>query len=178
LAEHVATRTATAVRSADEQAFTDLLVPLVQPAYRLACALTHDAQLAEDIVQDASFVAWRKHGKLDDRSKLRAWFLGIVANECRNARRRSWLRRVGLGLPPVLAVASGEERWVHRADLREALRRLSHEDRLVVSLFFYLDMTLEDVAAVAGTSVGAARSRLYRAIRRLRPDLEIEEALR
>ncbi len=175
--ERVATQTATPGRL-NEQAFTALLVPLVQPAYRLACALLHDSQLAEDVVQEASLIAWRKLGRLEDRSRLRAWFLGIVANECRNARRRSWLRRVGLGLPSALAVMSGEDRWVDRADLSEALRRLPHEDRLVVSLYFYLDMRLTEVAAVAGASVEATRRRLYRAIHRLRPDLEIEEALR
>jgi RNA polymerase sigma-70 factor (ECF subfamily) len=168
----------TAAQRMNEQVFTDLLVPLVQPAYRLACAMLHDANAAEDVVQDASLIAWRKLGRRDDRSTLRAWFLGIVANECRNARRRSWLTRVTFGLPAAVSVLSGEERWVVRADIRQALRRLSYEDRLVVSLYFYLDMPLSEVALVAGASLDATRRRLYRAVKRLRPDLEIEEALR
>ena len=162
----------------NEQSFADLLVPLVQPAYRLACAMLHDASTAEDIVQEASLIAWRKLGKLQSQSHLRAWFLGIVANECRNARRRGWFSRVTFGLAPTLSVRSGEDRWVTRADVRQALLHLSYEDRLVVSLYFYLDMPMDEVAAVAGSSVDATRQRLYRAIRRLRPDLEIEEALR
>ena len=169
---------ASAVRSGNEEAFTDLLVPLVQPGYRLACAMLHDSQLAEDVVQEASLIAWRKIKRLDDRSRARAWFLGIVANECRNARRRRWWRGVSLGLPPTLSVASGEDRWVSDADVRDALHRSSHEDQLVVSLYFYLDMPLDEVAAVLGTKVEAARKRLYRAVRRLRPDLAVEEALR
>lgn len=162
----------------NEQSFTDLLVPLVQPAYRLACAMLHDGPAAEDIVQDASLIAWHKHERLQDRSRLKGWFLGIVANECRNARRRSWRTRVSVGLPSGLSVLSGEDRVVGRADLRDALRRLGHEDRLVVVLYFYLDMSLADVAAVVDTSEAAARTRLYRAIRRLRPHVAIEEALR
>ena len=161
-----------------EQAFNDLLVPLVQPGYRLACALLHDAQLAEDVVQEASLIAWRKLGKLSDRSRARGWFLSIVANECRNARRNRWLRAVTFGLSPKLSIASGEERWVRDADVRESLRRLSHDDRLVVSLYFYLDMPVEEVASVVGSSVEATRKRLYRAIHRMRPDLTVEEALR
>jgi RNA polymerase sigma-70 factor (ECF subfamily) len=162
----------------NEQAFTDLLVPLVQPAYRLACAMLHDASAAEDVVQDASVIAWRKVGRLQDQSKVRAWFLGIVANECRNAKRRRWLTAVTIGLPSGLSVVSGESRSVDRADMRQALRQLSHEDRLVVALYFYLDMPIDEIATVTHTSAGAARTRLYRAIRRLRPDLVIEEALR
>ena len=160
-----------------EQSFTDLLAPLVQPAYRLACALLHDAAAAEDIVQDASLIAWRKLGKLEDRNKLRAWFLGIVANECRNAKRRRWTSWVNLGLPNVLSVPSAEEHSVKRADLRRALLQLRHDDRLVVVLYFYLDMPVAEIAAVVGASADAARARLYRAIHRLRPGLAIEEAL-
>jgi RNA polymerase sigma-70 factor (ECF subfamily) len=162
----------------NEQAFDDLLVPLIQSGYRLAAAMLHDSTLAEDVVQEASLIAWRKIKRLEDRSKVRAWFLSIVANECRNARRGRWWRGVTFGLPATLSVASGEERWVTHADVRAAMQKLAHEDRLVVSLYFYLDMPVEEVAAVLGTRVDAARKRLYRAIHRLRPDLAVEEALR
>lgn len=161
----------------NEQSFTDMLVPLVQPAYRLACAMLHDAHAAEDVVQDASLIAWRKLERLHDRSRLQAWFLGIVANECRNSRRRTWVTRVNMGLPSDLSVVSGEDRIIGRADLRRALRELTHQDRLVVVLYFYLDMPLSEVAAVAGTSLAAARTRLYRAIHRLRPDVAVQEVL-
>lgn len=162
----------------NEQVFTDLLAPLVQPGYRLACAMLHDSQLAEDVVQDASLIAWQKIKRLQNQDRARAWFLAIVANECRNARRQRWWRGVTFGLPLTLSVASGEDKWVSNADMRDALKRLSHEDRLVVSLYFYLDMPLDEVAGVLGTKLEAARKRLYRAVHRLRPDLTVEEALR
>ena len=117
-------------QTVNEQSFTDLLVPVVQPAYRLACALLHDPQAAEDVVQEASLIAWRKLDRLDDQGRLKAWFLGIVANECRNARRRRWTSAVRVGLPTELSVVSREERAVSRADLRHALRRLSRRCRL------------------------------------------------
>jgi RNA polymerase sigma-70 factor (ECF subfamily) len=166
------------VRSESEQSFAELFAPLIQPAYRLACAMLHDASAAEDVVQEASLIAWRKLRKLDDRSRLRPWFLGIVANECRNARRRAWSRRVATGLPGRLAVISGEDRTVAREDMRRALMKLDHDDRLIISLYFYLDLLVAEIAPVIGTTEAAARARLYRAIRRLRPDLAIEEALR
>jgi DNA-directed RNA polymerase specialized sigma24 family protein len=58
------------------------------------------------------------------------------------------------------------------------LMNLGHRDRLVVSLYFYLDMPFDEIAEIAGCSVGAARVRLHRSVRRLRPDLALEEALR
>ena len=167
----------TLMYSGGEQAFTDLLVPLVEPGYRLACAMLHDPQAAHDVMQEASLTAWRKYGRLRERERLRSWFLGIVANECRNARRRKWVAGVNLGLPPKLSVRPAEDRIVAGADVRRALARLPHRDRVVVALFFYLDLPLEEVAVTVGASVGATRARLYRSIRRMRPDLAIQEAL-
>lgn len=170
-------RLSEASRSGTEQDFTALLVALVQPGYRLACAMLHDAEGAKDVVQEASLTAWRKFGRLEDRTLVKSWFLGIVANECRNARRKKWVTGVALGLPSGLTVSSAEDHLVQGADLRRALLRLRHRDRLVVALFFYLDMPIEDVAVVVGDSVSATRGRLYRAIKRLRPDVGLEEAL-
>jgi RNA polymerase sigma-70 factor, ECF subfamily len=161
-----------------ERTFADLLTPLIEPGFRLALAMLHDPQAAEDAVQEASFTAWRKLARMQDQGKLRPWFLGVVANKCRNARRTKWVAGVNLGLPEQLSVVSAEEPTLRGTDLRRAISRLRHEDRLVVVLYFYLDMPLEDVAAVAGSSVGATRARLYRSIKRLRPDLSIQEALR
>jgi RNA polymerase sigma-70 factor (ECF subfamily) len=161
-----------------ERTFADLLTPLIEPGFRLALGMLHDPAAAEDAVQEASFTAWRKLARIQDRGRLRGWFLGVVANNCRNARRRKWVADVRLGLPEQLSVVSGEERSLRGTDLRRAIARLRHEDRLVVVLYFYLDMPLEDVAAVARCSVGAARARLYRSVQRLRPELAVEEALR
>lgn len=167
-----------AVQVRDERAFANLLEALVEPGYRLACAMLHDPYAAEDVVQDASVVAWRKIAQLVDPGRARSWFLGIVANECRNARRRKWATSVTLGALDQMAVSSDEERLVRRSDLRRALMRLDQRDRLVVSLYFYLDLPIEEIADVAGCSVGATRVRLHRSVRRLRPDLDVEEALR
>jgi RNA polymerase sigma factor (sigma-70 family) len=162
---------------AGERDFADLLRPLIEPGFRLALAMLHDPQAAEDAVQEASFTAWRKLARMQDVGRLRPWFLGVVANKCRNARRNKWASVVNLGIPQEISVGSAEERTLRGADLRRAMARLPHEDRLVVVLYFYLDMPLEEVAAVVGASVGASRARLYRAIKRLRPDLSIQEAL-
>jgi RNA polymerase sigma factor (sigma-70 family) len=167
-----------AAQAISERTFADLLSPLIEPGFRLALGMLHDPYAAEDAVQEASFTAWRKLGRMQDKGRLRSCFLGVVANRCRNARRNRWASGVSLGLPEQLQVVSGEERSVHGADLRRAIARLHLDDRLVVVLYFYLDMPLEDVAVVVGSSVGATRARLYRSISKLRPGVAIQEALR
>lgn len=165
-------------RAEGDREFADLLRPLIEPGFRLALAMLHDAQAAEDAVQEAAFTAWSKLGRLRDRGRLRPWFLGVVANKCRNARRSTWTSVVTLGVPEHLSVVSAEERVLRGSDLRQAVAGLRHEDRLVVVLYFYLDMPLDEVAAIAGSSLGATRARLYRAVKRLRPGVDVEEAMR
>ena len=158
-----------------ESTFADLLKPLIEPGFRLALAMLHDPTAAEDAVQEASFTAWRKLGRVADRGRLRPWFLGVVANKCRNARRNKWTSRAEL--TEDISVVSAEETTLRGADLRRAIARLGHDDRLVVVLYFYLDLPVDEVATVTGASVGATRTRLHRAIKRLRPGVAIEEAL-
>src|SRR5574340_45595 len=133
-----------------ESTFADLLEPLIKPGFRLALAMLHDAAAAEDAVQEASFVAWRKLGRMQDRGRLRAWFLGIVANKCRNARRTKWTSSVDVGVPEHMVALSSEEAMLRGADLRRAIVRLGHDDRLVIVLYFYLDLPVEEVATIAG----------------------------
>ena len=175
--QHVAERGSSA-EPVSEMTFADLLKPLIEPGFRLALAMLHDPTAAEDAVQEASFTAWRKLARMQDRGRLRPWFFGIVANKCRNARRSRWMSRVDIGVPEHVSVLSTEEKTLGGADLRRAVAKLRHDDRLVVVLYFYLDLPVEEVATIAGSSVGATRARLYRSIKRLRPDLDLEEALR
>jgi RNA polymerase sigma-70 factor (ECF subfamily) len=163
--------------SGREKDFEDLILPLTERGYRLACAMLHDPQAAQDVVQEASLTAWRKLSGVRDRGRIRPWFLGIVVNECRNSRRLKWVAGVNVGLPEALTVVSGEEKILRGADLRRAVNQLGKLDRVAVILFFYVDLPLEEIALVLGSSVAATRGRLYRAVKRLRPDLEIQEAL-
>src|SRR5438874_13444500 len=133
-----------------ESTFADLLKPLIEPGFRLALAMLHDPAAAEDAVQEASFTAWRKLGRMRDRGRLRPWFLGIVANKCRNARRAKWTSGVDLGGPEHVSVVSSAERSLRGADLRRAIARLNHDDPLGVVLSLHLGLPLDEVARVPG----------------------------
>jgi RNA polymerase sigma-70 factor (ECF subfamily) len=161
-------------RSGDAAAFGALLGALLPPAYRLACGMLQDRQLAEDAVQEAAVMAWRKMHRLRNGWRIEPWFLGIVANQCRTIRRGRWWSVVKTDAP-ARPVEAPDDRIVQSLDLRRALARLTHDQRLVVVLYFYLDLPLQQIATVTGASFAAVRGRLYRAIRQLRPDLEVAE---
>lgn len=157
----------------DADSFAVLIEPLLDPAYRLAAVMLADRSSAEDAVQEASIKAWRKLRQLrGDAASLRPWFLSIVANECRMARRQRWWSVLKLAeLPP--SQSSPPEGG--GSDLHRALLKLSPEERLPLVLHFYLDLPLDEVARALRVSPSAAKSRIYRAAKRLRSDLTLEE---
>jgi RNA polymerase sigma-70 factor (ECF subfamily) len=159
----------------DASSFSQLIEPLLDPAFRLAAVMLADRTAAQDAVQEASIKAWRKFRQLrgDERS-LRSWFLSIVANECRMARRQRWWSVVRLA-EPLRAEDTTDHYSGAAGDVRRALLRLKPEDRLPLVLHFYLDLPLDEVARTLGVSESAAKSRVYRAAQRLRPELSMEE---
>jgi RNA polymerase sigma-70 factor (ECF subfamily) len=162
----------------DPAAFDALLAPLLDPAYRLATVLLGDRVEAEDVVQEAALKAWSRLRQLrGDRSRLRSWFLAIVANECRMARRRPWWSVLRLRDVGGESGGSPEDRAVRDVDLQRAIGRLPAEDRLALFSYFYLDLPLDEAARVMGVPLGTAKSRIYRAARRLRPDVAQEEVI-
>lgn len=155
----------------DAGAFDRLVGPHVDTGFRMAVSMLADREEAEDAVQEATLKAWRAIGRLRPGSNLRAWFLTIVANHCRSQMRRRWWSVVRL--PDTERQAADPAGQAEsRVDVARALRALGREDRLAVFLRYYEDMTLEEVAAVTGVSVSAARSRVYRALRKMRVDLD------
>jgi RNA polymerase sigma-70 factor (ECF subfamily) len=92
--------------------------------------------------------------------------------------RRRWWSVVRLPAKET-AGADPEEPAVQYLDLERAMNRLSSDDRAILHLYYFLDLPIDEVARVIGIRVGAAKTRIYRAVHRLRPDLELmEEDLR
>lgn len=164
-------------KAGDEAAFEQLLRPLIDPAYRFACVMLNDPGAAEDVVQEAAVKAWRKLDQLRDGFDPQPWFLGIVANQCRSLRRSLWWSTAKVAEVPG-GIGATDERIARDQDLRNAILHLRPRDRAVVTLHYFLDLPLEEVAAVTRQSVAAVRSQLYRALHRMRPSLEIQEGLR
>jgi RNA polymerase sigma factor (sigma-70 family) len=163
-------------RSGDQVAFEALITPLIHPAYRLAYAILRRREAAEDAVQEAVLKAWRGIGQLrPETESLRPWFLTIVANECRSVRRGRWWSVVPLFQGPHRAF--NEQRVAETTDLRRSIERMSHADRVLLYLYYWLDLPLDEIARAMGISPQAAKGRLYRAVGRLRERLTLPEEM-
>lgn len=162
------------VLAGDETAFELLVGPLIEPGLRLAYSMLGDRGEAEDATQEAAIRAWRKIHQLRTGAPVRAWFLAIVANQCRNVRRTHWFNLIRIGTEN--RASRVVEPDVERLDIERGLARLHERDRQALFLHFYLDLPIEEVAAVMKLSAAAAKARVYRACHRLRPGL-VEEGL-
>jgi RNA polymerase sigma factor (sigma-70 family) len=165
-----------AARLGDKSAFSDLITGEYQSAFRLAFALLHDANGAEDAVQEAAFKAWRKIGQLRVGAPFRPWLLGIVANECRSMARGRWWSVVRSGEMRTTSAAVSPEASAS-LELRTALKHLPHDERLVLILRYYVDLPYDEIAEHFGISSKAARTRTERALKRLRPLLRMQEVI-
>jgi RNA polymerase sigma factor (sigma-70 family) len=162
------------------EAYGDLARRHQTAALRVAAVVLGTAEGADDVVQLAMERAWRSLHRFDASREFRPWFLRIVANAARNDRRsrgrRAQLavRAAGIAQPgggngptPEDAVVSDEERRV----VIEALNRLAGSDRLVIALRHFEHMSEREMAQVLDCATGTVKSRLSRAMSRLREQL-------
>jgi RNA polymerase sigma-70 factor (ECF subfamily) len=161
-------------KGGDRVAYERLLEPATRSATRLAFAMLHDRSEAEDAFQESALRAWRRLRNLREGSPFQPWFIGIVANQCREIRRNRWWQVVRL--PEATAAEPVDEgAWLEGEDLRRAVNRLPHDQRAAILLHFHLDMPLSDVAIALGISQAGVKTRINRALKRLRPAMGVSE---
>jgi RNA polymerase sigma-70 factor (ECF subfamily) len=152
----------------DRLAFERLFRPLYDDGFRLAAGILADGTLAEDAVQEALLKAWRKLYTFRTGEDVRPWFLTIVANQCRSMRRARWWSVVRVA--DVIAQTAADPAVADRLDLEAALRTLPERARLLLVLRYYLDLSFEEIAEIAGSSPTAVKSSIHRALARMRRD--------
>jgi len=131
---------------------------------------------AEDVTQEAFVKAYRALATFRTGSAFRPWLLRIVANEARNLH-RSWRRRTSLELrlavsPDVADVAASPEQSAVAANTNDillaAVNAMPHRDRLVLTCRYFLDLSETETAQVLAWPRGSVKSRLSRALVKLR----------
>ena len=159
-------------RRGDREAFTVLVHQVSDSLYAVAQRILRDPSLAEDALQNALVLAWRRIPKLRDPDRFEAWIHRILVHACYDESRRArpWPRpsgpaHRGLSTPDASAALAD------RDELERAFQRLSVEQRAVFVLHHYLGLPLVEVAELLDIPAGTARSRLHYAIAGLRDAL-------
>ena len=170
-------------RRGDDHAYGLLVARHQETAFRVAYLVTRDTDEAADAAQQGFIKAYRALGRFREGSPFRPWLLRIVTNEARNARRSAGARgrlavRLGQGwesdVSPEDAVLQAERREL----VLGALERARDDDRVVVALRYFLDLGEAEMAAALDCPPGTVKSRLSRALGRIRADLEVRAGAR
>ena len=166
-------------RRADREAFAVLVHQVSDQLYAVAYRILRDTGLAEDALQNALVLAWRRLPKLRDPDRFEAWIHRILVHACydESQRTRSWRGSV-TALPIELAGVIDETSQVaDRDELERAFRWLTIEQRAVFVLHHYLGLPLVEVAELLGIPAGTVRSRLHYATSSLRAAIEAGAAI-
>ncbi len=164
----------------DVEAYGELVRRYQAIAGRTAYLITRTAEDAEEVAQDAFVKAYQALQRFRSGAPFRPWLLRIVANEALN-RRKAARRHPTVGLSAVEGRASEETALSpeaaalateRRERLLAAVESLREDDRLVVAYRYFLDLSEAEMAEALGVARGTVKSRLSRALGRLRERLD------
>jgi RNA polymerase sigma-70 factor, ECF subfamily len=154
----------------DEVAFARIVAANHHDMARISYLVLGSLDLAEDAVQAAWAIAWRRLGTLRDPTRLRPWLMSVAANEARqmarSSRRRS-IRELAVGGPTSW---SGPDRAA-LMDLGNALANLDPKDRALIGLRYVAGLDSQAIGRELGLSASGVRARLHRLLARLREEL-------
>jgi RNA polymerase sigma factor (sigma-70 family) len=155
-----------------KHAFSVLVSRHERVLYSIALAMLRSSWDAADAVQDAFLEAYRKIDALKDPSKFNAWTARILCNKCRDIRRKR--HPVPMEELPESCAFDFLGRDTN-LDIMNAVRDLDEIDRTVVALRFFRDLKVDEIAEILGCPAGTVKSRINRAVAKLRYRAAVEE---
>lgn len=139
--------------------------------YRTAYGMLGNEHDAADALQESLLKAYRDMGKLRDPQMFKSWMYRILTNRCIDIIRQ---RQRTTPVENVWGSDSAEHldnSWDAKMDVSRALEELDEQHRTVVVLRFFQDMSLNDISVVLNCPVGTVKSRLHRALQKMKSAL-------
>ena len=156
-------------------AFRHLVDRYKDVLFGTAVLMTGNRAVSEEIVQEALLSAWRGIGGFKSGRPFKPWVVRILVNEVLTRQRRKSIPTIPLAeLEPgsVPSETDEAEAFEGRAIVRQAVAGLVPEQKQVVVLRYFAELTVPEVARSIGVREGTVKSRLHRALARLRESLE------
>jgi len=168
----------TRVQEGDSAAWKALLQQHQQAVFRLAYLLLGDADEAEDVAQETFIRAHQAISRVDPSRDLRPWLLKITVNLVRNHRRSvgrylAALQRFFQMAPDTRSAAADSEVGEAEA-LQQAIKHLRVVDQEIIYMRYFLELSVSETRQALGIAPGTVKSRLNRALGRLRQIIQSE----
>lgn len=146
----------------------------INKIYRLAFSYVKNKHDAEDIVNESVKRALDGIEQLRNDEFLGTWFFRIVINTSNTyLKSRSKL----IYLDEIVEDSLTAEDKYEDTDLYNAVMKLDSKYRIVIILKFYEDMTLERIAEILDENISTVKTRLYKALKKLRLEIDKEDML-
>lgn len=165
----------------DRTAFARIVAAHHADMIRVAYVVGGGSQdIADDAVQSAWTVAWRKLGSVRDPDRIRSWLVAVAANEARQLCRKRRLRsvtQIEIGREDPGLIDPGRADPAERSaalDLQVALQRLSADERALLALRYEVGLDSREIGRLMGRPAATVRWRLSRLVSRLRKELRDE----
>ena len=143
------------------------------PLYRFVYRYTQDEQLSMDAVQDTFLkLQEKRHYFNREKGRLKTYLFQIAYNTMitKIRRREKWSRLLPFLYNKPVHVSDQEDKM----DVERLLRSLSEQQRTVILLYYYHDLSQQDIARILNISVGTVKSRIHLAIQKMRKEWGIE----
>ncbi len=163
------------VKGPDNPEYFERLVSEYQGQLRrLCCVLLKDTHMAEDAVQETFLKVYRSLGSFRGESSERTWLTRVAVNTCRDMMKSRWFRHMDRSvriedLPEPAAPEEAED-----TGLADTVLRLPVKQREVVLLYFYQNLTMQEISDTLQLTVSNVSRRLESARKTLRRQLEEE----
>ncbi len=138
--------------------------------FRICFLYLKDYHLAEDAVQETFMRAIMSYEKFEQRSSEKTWLTRIAINCCKNIMRTHWFQIVKNNLADYQEKNSDNpiDALVEKNSISSAIMKLDLNDREIIILYYYQELSIKDIAAIGNTSENTVNQRLYRARKKLK----------
>jgi len=161
----------------DDKFYVDMIQKYSDTVYRLACSLTKSRFDADDIYQEVFIRYVKKKPEFQNPEHEKAWFLRVTINCCKNFWKSPWMKRRSMWEEGEQAAEEPTEEQDREESLYllQTVQKLPIQYRAVIHLFYYEEMSVEEIGKITGAKVSTVRTRLTRARRMLKERLKEEE---
>ncbi len=151
----------------DQSAFEVLYARYYERVFALTRGIVLDLEETADVVQEIFTLAYKNLHKFDQRAKFGTWLFRIAVN--RSIQQTRKIKRTPKTTELVESLVAPEAE-TEDSDPRiyESLALLQPQDRALLTMFYWEEMSLGDIAASLGCNINAAKTRLYRARERFK----------
>lgn len=154
----------------DKKAFMELIKSNKKSMYKVARAMVFNEEDIKDVFQDTIIKAYESIEKLKEPQYFSTWLIRILINNCNDVIKK---RKKVISLE-IVKEESYKEKFKN-VDLYMAINELEEDLKMVIIMFYFMDMAIKDIAKAQSIAEGTVKSRLNRARKKLEEKLSKEE---